>query len=162
LDAAYWFTQDDGQTYPLRGKGVQVPTFIEVLDEFEKVENVFFFLDFKHDAAIPVAMRILEERNLMDRVMMGAVLPSHNQMVLQARPVHIPVAVDFKTMIEIMVLYWIGLLWVHPSPHDVLGFFVNHRTAKVQLPRVVHLLVLAYPCLTVCVTCNILVCYAAA
>jgi hypothetical protein len=90
-------------------------------------------LDFKHDAAIAPAMRILKERNLMDRVMMGAVLPSVNQQVLELKPVSVPIAVDFKTMLEIMVLYWIGLLWVHPAPHDVLGFFVNHRTAKVRL-----------------------------
>lgn len=32
LDAAYWFSQDGGTTYPLRGTGITVPTLDEVLE----------------------------------------------------------------------------------------------------------------------------------
>jgi len=34
LDAAHWFTTDGGQTYPLRGTGVTIPTLEEVLTAF--------------------------------------------------------------------------------------------------------------------------------
>jgi glycerophosphoryl diester phosphodiesterase len=34
LDAGYRWTDDDGQTYPFRGKGIRVPTLQEVLEVF--------------------------------------------------------------------------------------------------------------------------------
>ncbi len=34
LDAGYRFTRDGGQTFPFRGKGVQIPTLREVLEAF--------------------------------------------------------------------------------------------------------------------------------
>lgn len=37
LDAGYWFTTDDGETYPWRGQGVQIPTLEEVLEGFPDV-----------------------------------------------------------------------------------------------------------------------------
>lgn len=33
LDAGYWFTTDEGQTYPCRGKGYRIPTLDEVLSD---------------------------------------------------------------------------------------------------------------------------------
>jgi len=37
LDAAYEFTADEGETYPYRGQGVQIPTLQEVLEAFPDV-----------------------------------------------------------------------------------------------------------------------------
>lgn len=35
LDAGYWFTPDEGQTYPCRGKGFRIPTLDEALSDPE-------------------------------------------------------------------------------------------------------------------------------
>jgi len=40
LDAAYWFTTDDGATYPLRGQGITVPTLEQVLDGFPQMPMI--------------------------------------------------------------------------------------------------------------------------
>ncbi len=37
LDAGYWFTADDGDSYPWRGAGLVVPTFAEVLAAFPDI-----------------------------------------------------------------------------------------------------------------------------
>jgi glycerophosphoryl diester phosphodiesterase len=37
LDAGYWFTPDDGRTYPYRGEGVRIPTMEEVYRQFPDV-----------------------------------------------------------------------------------------------------------------------------
>lgn len=37
LDAGYWFSLDDGQTFPFRGTGVTIPTLAEVLREFPQI-----------------------------------------------------------------------------------------------------------------------------
>jgi glycerophosphoryl diester phosphodiesterase len=36
LDAGYRWTNDGGRTFPFRGKGITVPTLLEVLDEFPR------------------------------------------------------------------------------------------------------------------------------
>ncbi len=41
LDAGYKFTTDGGQTFPLRGKGITVPTLDEVLEAFP--DHIFLF-----------------------------------------------------------------------------------------------------------------------
>lgn len=37
LDAAFYFSQDGGASYPLRGKGITIPTLREVFEEFPEV-----------------------------------------------------------------------------------------------------------------------------
>lgn len=39
LDAGYWFTEDDGKTYPFRGKGITVPTLREVAERFPDIPS---------------------------------------------------------------------------------------------------------------------------
>jgi len=46
LDAAWWFTLDDGDTYPLRGQGIRVPTLEEA---FEAFPNRPFLIEIKQE-----------------------------------------------------------------------------------------------------------------
>lgn len=41
LDVAYWYTPDDGITYPYRGKGLRIPTLIEFLTTFADTSVLF-------------------------------------------------------------------------------------------------------------------------
>eukprot|EP00002_Diphylleia_rotans_P006302 TRINITY_DN1568_c0_g1_i1.p1 TRINITY_DN1568_c0_g1~~TRINITY_DN1568_c0_g1_i1.p1 ORF type:complete len:289 (-),score=79.04 TRINITY_DN1568_c0_g1_i1:207-1073(-) len=40
LDAGYKFTKDNGQTYPFRGKGIQIPTIAEVFAQVQGFINI--------------------------------------------------------------------------------------------------------------------------
>tara|TARA_B100000029_G_scaffold516827_3_gene635522 strand:- start:25923 stop:26831 length:909 start_codon:yes stop_codon:yes gene_type:complete len=40
LDAGYYWTQDNGETYPYRGKGLTVPSLDEVLAEFSEIQMI--------------------------------------------------------------------------------------------------------------------------
>eukprot|EP01112_Ceratiomyxa_fruticulosa_P024169 TRINITY_DN968_c0_g1_i7.p1 TRINITY_DN968_c0_g1~~TRINITY_DN968_c0_g1_i7.p1 ORF type:complete len:407 (-),score=66.49 TRINITY_DN968_c0_g1_i7:33-1253(-) len=46
LDAGYWFTHDNGVSYPFRGKGIQVPTIEEVYQNFP---DTFINIEIKDD-----------------------------------------------------------------------------------------------------------------
>lgn len=143
MDTGYWWTPPSGNArdvnsglYPERGVGHTVPTLTEVFDEFAEAHpDLVFFLDFKAEAAVIPAMRLVQERGklLEDRVFCGAVSPSINRALLAARPPGIPVAVDFFSMLKILVLYWIGFVWLaYPLQHQILGFFVNDRISKLM------------------------------
>jgi hypothetical protein len=59
LDAAYNWSPD-GNTYPLRGKGVQIPELNEVLDEFvEKKPDLVFFFDLKQKEVVEDVLQVV-------------------------------------------------------------------------------------------------------
>lgn len=129
LDAAYWYSEDGGFTYPYRDQDITVPTFLEVLDEFAaKYPKLVFFLDFKSIDAVQPALRIVEERGLEKRVILGAVFPSVNAEVLKYRHPVSPVAADALTMLKLGLLYVVGLLWIFPIKHQILGGILMKRT----------------------------------
>lgn len=70
LDAAYRFTTREGAEFPLRGKGIRIPTLEEVLDA---APHHRFLLEIKDgvEAVAPV-LRILRERNAEARVILAS------------------------------------------------------------------------------------------
>lgn len=140
LDAAYWFTEDGGFTYPLRDTGIHIPTFLEVLDEFEDNEKLVYFLDFKSAESVEPAMRIVAERGLQNRVILGSIFPSANRELLLHRPPGAPVVADSITMIKLILLYAVGLMWLYPIQHQVLGGVAIRRTRWVMTERLLRTL----------------------
>ncbi len=70
-DAAYRFSTDGGRTFPLRGKGIGIPTFREVLQAFPGMRiNV----EFKKDslAREGALLEILRSEKAVDRVCLGS------------------------------------------------------------------------------------------
>lgn len=71
LDAGYWFTKDEGKSYPFRGQGVTVPTLDEVFTAFP---DVAINIDIKDD--LPLAAERLADtiaRNQAEqRVLVGS------------------------------------------------------------------------------------------
>jgi glycerophosphoryl diester phosphodiesterase len=51
--------------------------------------------------------------------------------VKEVKPKHIPLAVDIKTMLGLSVMYGLGRLSGHQIDHEIVGFFVDHRTMKM-------------------------------
>lgn len=71
LDAAYRFSPDGGRSFPLRGKGVTVPTLREV---FEALPRMRFNIEPKQAApaiAAPLC-RLIRERGMADRVLVAS------------------------------------------------------------------------------------------
>lgn len=135
LDAAYWYTEDGGFTYPLRDTGIHIPTFQEVLDEFEDNEKLVYFLDFKSADSVEPALRIVAERGLTNRIILGSIFPKANRELLLHRPPGVPVIADAITMIKLMLLYAMGIMWLYPLQHQVLGGIAIKRTRWLMTER---------------------------
>ncbi|MGC8738452.1 MAG: glycerophosphodiester phosphodiesterase family protein [Candidatus Hydrogenedens sp.] len=73
LDAGYRFSNDGGQTFPFRGKGITVPTLNEVLEAFPEHMFLFEIKPFTEDLA-PIVEPIIS-RNMQDRVYLASVHP---------------------------------------------------------------------------------------
>lgn len=71
LDAGYWWSNNDGRTYPFRGQGITIPTLEEVFTAFP---DLWINLDIKqHDAeAIPPFVALLHRHDMVDHVMVGS------------------------------------------------------------------------------------------
>ena len=70
LDAGYRWTQDEGQTFPFRGKGITIPTLSEVFDAFP---NARLNIEIKHtDSGVvqPVG-DLIRQHNMVSRVMVA-------------------------------------------------------------------------------------------
>ncbi len=71
LDAAYDFSTDGGATYPLRGKGIVIPTLDEV---FDAVPGSRFNIEMKHESeTMPAALcSLLRTRSLATRAIVAS------------------------------------------------------------------------------------------
>ena len=67
-DAAYHFSPD-GESFPLRGSGVRVPTMKEVLTRWP---DVFVNIDTKSDAVVEPLIELLRGLDAFDRVCIGS------------------------------------------------------------------------------------------
>lgn len=79
LDAGYAFTPDNGQTFPYRGMGIQIPTLDEVLEAFP---DQYYLIEIKQyePSIVPNVLAILEAHAVLDRV----VLASFQQVTIDA------------------------------------------------------------------------------
>lgn len=71
LDAGYYWTNDDGQTYPFRGQGIQIPAITDIFDAFpEMMLNV----EIKPNSAeVAVAFcQLIQEYNLTEKVLVAS------------------------------------------------------------------------------------------
>jgi glycerophosphoryl diester phosphodiesterase len=71
LDAAYRWTSDGGRSFPLRGRGVSVPTLAELFKAFPRMR---FNIDIKQDrpSPVPPLCRLIRETGMTDKVMVAS------------------------------------------------------------------------------------------
>ncbi|HEX8707202.1 MAG TPA: glycerophosphodiester phosphodiesterase [Pyrinomonadaceae bacterium] len=71
LDAAYRFSTDGGQSFPLRGKGITVPTLREVFDALPRMR---LNIDIKQDrpSIVKPFCRMIRRSGMTDRVMVAS------------------------------------------------------------------------------------------
>ena len=67
FDAAYWFSQDGGETFPYRGKGVTIPTLEEVFNNFSHMR---INIDIKQNrpGIVDLILTSVKEYNLSEQV----------------------------------------------------------------------------------------------
>ncbi|HEX8474920.1 MAG TPA: glycerophosphodiester phosphodiesterase [Pyrinomonadaceae bacterium] len=77
LDAGYRWSADGGRSFPVRGKGITVPTVEEV---FTSLRDMRFIIEPKPDVRSPVEplCRAIREHGMSDRIIVG----SFNQTIL--------------------------------------------------------------------------------
>lgn len=71
LDAGYHFTLDDGKTFPLRGKGITIPTLKEI---FNALPSMKFNIEPKQDAPsiTKPLCELIRERKMTEKVIVGS------------------------------------------------------------------------------------------
>ena len=71
LDAAYHWSPDNGQTFPLRNKGVKVPTLAEVFNEFPETKMNLEIKD-SRSSLIRSLCRLIREYQMTQNVMVAS------------------------------------------------------------------------------------------
>ncbi len=84
LDAAYRFTTDGGQTFPLRGKGITIPTLDELLEAFPN--NVFLFEIKPTVENIKPIVEPIIKRNMQEQVYLASINPKTIQKIRSEYP----------------------------------------------------------------------------
>ncbi len=71
LDAGYLFTNDNGATFPFRGKGIRIPTLQEIFDAFPQMK---FNIEPKQafPSIITPLCEMVRAHNLTDRIIVGS------------------------------------------------------------------------------------------
>eukprot|EP01100_Stratorugosa_tubuloviscum_P002705 TRINITY_DN1642_c1_g1_i1.p1 TRINITY_DN1642_c1_g1~~TRINITY_DN1642_c1_g1_i1.p1 ORF type:complete len:326 (-),score=147.39 TRINITY_DN1642_c1_g1_i1:963-1940(-) len=139
LDSGYSYT-NDGLNFPHRDKGFKIPTFDEFLDEFANQEHLTFIIDVKTPtAAIPTLVKLQEiERqipSLHNRIMLCAVGPETNQILLANKPDHYPLFPDFTSVLKFVILSRLRLAnWLYNHKHEVFGsiYAINFQQFRTQ------------------------------
>ena len=71
LDAAYKWTNDDGQTFPYRGQGIQVPTLREPFKRFPQMRYVIEIKLTKNPIVKPLC-DLIREHNMQEKVVVAS------------------------------------------------------------------------------------------
>jgi len=126
LDAAW--------NYPkLKGTGITIPLLEEVLEEFA-LSNVIFFFDIKDERVVPMLPEIIKKWNLSERIILGAVFPRVNKAIRSTLPKTIPIAPDFSSVLSLMLGYVLGLSWLMPTRHSMMGSHISELTKNILTP----------------------------
>ena len=105
LDAGYWWTEDDGKTYPFRGQGLYFPSLEEVLDRHgNKVINID--MKPKNKAIIKPFIALLRRYKMAESVVVGSF---HNEMIAAFRK-QAPEIATCATMAEVRRFYILNKL----------------------------------------------------
>jgi len=67
-DAAYWWTTDDGETYPLRGEGIVIPSLRTVFETFPEYPMIIEIKQESPSMAIPLC-KLIREYDMSERVL---------------------------------------------------------------------------------------------
>jgi glycerophosphoryl diester phosphodiesterase len=122
LDAAYHWSPDDGQTYPLRGQGIVIPTLEEVLAAFPDMQ---MNIEIKQSEPSIVASvcDLLSEHGAVERVLVA----SFDSDTIKAFRETCPEVASTAGESEVRLLYGLSVIY--------LGGLYRPQAEAVQVPE---------------------------
>jgi glycerophosphoryl diester phosphodiesterase len=117
LDAAFYFTQDGGQTFPLRGTGIRVPKLSEVLEKFPTTRMIIEGKVEKTGVAEKI-ITLVKEKNALNRVVIASEHPRFIREALEFEPQAI-VAASRDMIMRSVMLDTLGLTVFDPMYADL-------------------------------------------
>jgi len=135
LDAGWGWTEDGGQTFPWRGKGVKIPRLADVLARFPRLR---FNIEAKGDEArlADALARVLESARCEERVCVGA---AHLGQALRLKD-RLPSYARFLPTL-LAVPHFFGLSWLLPArlkDFDLAAVPIRQLGVPVIRPHVVR------------------------
>ncbi len=121
LDAAYWFSSDGGETYPLRGQGITIPTLEEA---FSRFPDARFCIEIKQ-ASPPIerdVLSLIEGHGMTEKVCVGSF---HDPVIQEVRNLN-PDICTGSALVEILLFSFL--------PEDLLDQVSVEATVH-QIPE---------------------------
>lgn len=136
LDAAFRFSNDGGQNFPLRGKGVRIPTLQEIFDAFPgKKFNI------EPKAADPVMVATLcneiRDRGKADRVIVGSFRQAAIEEFRTACP-EVATSATPSEVTEFLALFKLGIGETYSPPMQVLQIPEKVGALQIVSPEFVE------------------------
>ena len=122
LDAGYYWTDDEGQSYPYRGQGITVPTLEEM---FQRYPDMWMNIEIKQEAPSMVRpfCQLIQDYNMEEKILVGTFHQSTVEEFREACPHVITSMVEP----EIQLFFGLNTVW--------LGTLFQAPGAAFQVPR---------------------------
>ena len=133
LDAAYHWSPDDGLNFPLRGRGITVPTLAEVFETFPQMHIILEIKDPQPDMIASLG-RIIRERKKNHQVLVA----SFDSGTLKQFRAVAPQVATSAAATEAIPFYWLHRLHLdsaYTPPAQVLLIPQYYRKKEVVTPR---------------------------
>ncbi|MGE0322185.1 MAG: glycerophosphodiester phosphodiesterase [Polyangiaceae bacterium] len=137
LDAAYNFSEDGGQTFPYRGKGLQVPTLEEAFDAHPDTEWV---IEIKQEtpSIVPAFAEIVKAKGMTQKISAGSFHSSTVQELRQLMP-EVPSAYALGEILDFVNLSdessYIPPGKVLQVPPEQIGISIINETTVARAKR---------------------------
>lgn len=133
LDAGFYFSQDNGKTFPFRGKGIKIPRVKEALDKFQ---NIKWILEIKNEDADyqEQLLTLVKERNLLHQVCFSS---NFKNVVERVRILEPRVATNAaeKEIKNIITFYYLWLLPFYKPRASAVQVPLRHENLTIVTPR---------------------------
>lgn len=139
LDAGYRFTADGGKTFPFRGKGIEIPTLAEVLDQFPETPLV---VEIKEDDIFLVqrVMAQLEQHGRFARA--DVLITADNHLLMKAIRKAAPSGLTGHSRRELWQLVaasWLSLPFLFRGHGDAIQLLFARGRLRLVTKRVLRL-----------------------
>lgn len=132
LDAGYRFSRDGGQTFPMRGRGVRVPTINEV---FAALPEMRFTVELKSADAQAPLFRAIAEHDMSDRVIAAGERNAYRTMFSEFRG---PKSASLEESLPFFLMHRLYCARFGRVPADVVQTCEIYRGRRILSPRFVR------------------------
>lgn len=136
FDAGYNWTNDEGKTYPFRGKGIQIPTLEEVISEIKT--NIIIEIKQEEPSLIKPLAALIRKHGIEDRIIVASF---SNKALIEFRK-EMPEVATSTNKSEAVRFFMLNMFhlagFYNPSPAVALQVPEFHSGKKVITKRFVN------------------------